>query len=232
VSRSARAAPDPLGLFHPAVASWFREAFPGGPTEAQRLAWPAIASGEDVLLVSPTGTGKTLAAFLVALDGILRRRLAGDDAPRLATLYVSPLKALDNDVHRNLERPRAGIAAQLGAGRVPVTTAGRTGDTPAPERTSQLKAPPDVLITTAESVYLMLTGGGRRALEGGLDRRPRRGPFRRGDEAREPPRPLARAARGGDRAGRRRRAAARRPLGDGRARRRRRRVRRRGRAGG
>ncbi|MCL4810577.1 MAG: DEAD/DEAH box helicase, partial [Thermoanaerobaculia bacterium] len=165
--RARRAVPaDPLDLFHPAVAAWFREAFPGGPTAAQRGAWPAIAGGENVLLVSPTGTGKTLAAFLVALDAILRRRLAGDEAPRLATLYVSPLKALDNDVHRNLERPRAGIAAQLGADRVPITTAVRTGDTPARERTSQLKAPPDVLITTPESLYLMLTGSGRQALEG------------------------------------------------------------------
>lgn len=164
--RRGTAGADPLDLFHPAVAAWFREAFPAGPTEAQRLAWPAIASGENVLLVSPTGTGKTLAAFLVALDAILRRRLAGDEAPRLASLYVSPLKALDNDVHQNLERPRAGIAAQLGAERVPVTTAVRTGDTPTRERASQLKAPPDVLITTPESFYLMLTGGGRRALEG------------------------------------------------------------------
>lgn len=165
--RARRAVPaDPLDLFHPAVAAWFREAFPSGPTAAQRGAWPAIAGGENVLLVSPTGTGKTLAAFLVALDAILRRRLAGDEAPRLATLYVSPLKALDNDVHRNLERPRTGIAAQLGADRVPITTAVRTGDTPARERTSQLKAPPDVLITTPESLYLMLTGSGRQALEG------------------------------------------------------------------
>ena len=166
-SRSRRGAPaDPLDLFHPAVAAWFREAFPSGPTAAQQGAWPAIAEGENVLLVSPTGTGKTLAAFLVALDAILRRRLSGDDAPRLATLYISPLKALDNDVHRNLERPRAGIAARLGANRVPITTAVRTGDTPSRERTSQLKTPPDVLITTPESLYLMLTGSGRRMLEG------------------------------------------------------------------
>jgi ATP-dependent Lhr-like helicase len=165
--RSRRVAPaDPLDLFHPAVAAWFREAFPAGPTSAQRDSWPAIEAGENVLLVSPTGTGKTLAAFLVALDAILRRRLAGDLAPRLATLYVSPLKALDNDVHRNLERPRAGIAAHLGADRVPITTAVRTGDTPSRERTSQVKSPPDVLITTPESLYLMLTGSGRRALEG------------------------------------------------------------------
>jgi len=125
-----------------------------------------IAAGESVLLVSPTGTGKTLAAFLVALDAILRRRLAGDAAPRLATLYVSPLKALDNDVHRNLELPRAGIAARLGADAVPITAAVRTGDTPTRERASQARAPSDVLITTPESLYLMLTGSGRRALEG------------------------------------------------------------------
>ena len=162
--RRGTAGADPLDLFHPAVADWFREAFPDGPTEAQRLAWPAIARGENVLLVSPTGTGKTLAAFLVALDGILRRRLAGDDAPRLATLYVSPLKALDNDVHRNLERPRAGIAARLGAGSVPITAAVRTGDTPTRERTSQAKSPPDVLITTPESLYLMLTSRARSTL--------------------------------------------------------------------
>ncbi len=165
--RSRRDSPaDPLELFHPAVAAWFRETFPEGPTAAQSDAWPPIASGENVLLVSPTGTGKTLAAFLVSLDATLRRRLSGDGAPRLATLYVSPLKALDNDVHRNLERPRAGIAARLGGDRVPITTAVRTGDTPSRERTSQLKAPPDVLITTPESLYLMLTGSGRRALEG------------------------------------------------------------------
>ncbi len=166
-TRTRRTPPaDPVDLFHPAVAAWFRESFPGGPTAAQRGAWPAIAAGENVLLVSPTGTGKTLAAFLVALDAILRRRLAGDDAPRLATLYVSPLKALDNDVHRNLELPRAGIAARLGADGVPITAAVRTGDTPSRVRTSQVKAPPDVLITTPESLYLMLTGSGRRALEG------------------------------------------------------------------
>lgn len=166
-SRARRESPaDPLDLFQSAVSSWFREAFPDGPTEAQRGAWPAIAAGENVLLVSPTGTGKTLAAFLVALDAVLRRRLAGDGTPRLATLYVSPLKALDNDVHRNLERPRAGIAAHLGAAKVPITTAVRTGDTPSRERASQLKSPPDVLITTPESLYLMLTGSGRRVLEG------------------------------------------------------------------
>ncbi len=157
---------DPLGLFHPAVAGWFRGAFPGGPTAAQRLAWPRVAAGANVLLVSPTGTGKTLAAFLLGLDGILRRKLAGERAPSLSVLYVSPLKALDNDIHRNLEVPRAGIVRALAAlghdGPAPsLTAAVRTGDTPASARREQLRRPPDVLITTPESLYLLLTGAGR-----------------------------------------------------------------------
>ena len=123
-----------------------------------------------VLLVSPTGTGKTLAAFLVGLDGIVRRKLAGDREPALSVLYVSPLKALDSDIHRNLELPRAGIARALAAsgavsGPPPaVTTAVRTGDTPASARREQLRRPPDVLITTPESLYLLLTGSGRSLL--------------------------------------------------------------------
>jgi len=158
---------DPLAIFHPAVAAWFRSAFPGGPTEAQRRAWPLLAGGESVLLVSPTGTGKTLAAFLVALDGILKARLAGDSAHRLFTLYVSPLKALDNDIHRNLEAPRAGIRRELASmarpGAAPAITAEvRTGDTPQRARAAQIRRPPDILITTPESLYLMLTGPARR----------------------------------------------------------------------
>src|SRR5450756_2421209 len=126
---------DALGLFHPGVSAWFREAFPLGPTAAQRLAWPAIAAGRNVLLVSPTGTGKTLAAFLVSLDLLLKRKLGGDTEPSLSVLYISPLKALDNDVARNLERRR-----------------------------EQIRRPPDVLITTPESLYLLLTGRGRALL--------------------------------------------------------------------
>ncbi|HVO52361.1 MAG TPA: DEAD/DEAH box helicase [Thermoanaerobaculia bacterium] len=159
---------DPAGLFHPAVAGWFRAEFPDGPTAAQRLAWPRIASGANVLLVSPTGTGKTLAAFLVALDGIVRRKVAGDREPSLSVLYVSPLKALDNDIARNLERPRAGIALALassGNGLAPsITAAVRTGDTPHSARREHLRRPPDVLITTPESLYLLLTGAGRALL--------------------------------------------------------------------
>jgi ATP-dependent Lhr-like helicase len=156
---------DDAGPFHPAVAGWFRAEFPDGPTAAQHLAWPRIASGANVLLVSPTGTGKTLAAFLVGLDGIVRRKLAGGREPSLSVLYVSPLKALDNDIARNLERPRAGIAHALAisGGGLPfsITAAVRTGDTPQSARREQLRRPPDVLITTPESLYLLLTGAGR-----------------------------------------------------------------------
>ncbi len=160
---------DPLDLFHPAVSAWFRERFPGGPTPAQTLAWPAIAAGRNVLLVSPTGTGKTLAAFLVALDSLVKRKLAADAEPALSVLYISPLKALDNDVARNLERPREGIRRALENEGLPageraaprITTAVRTGDTAAAARREQLRRPPDVLITTPESLYILLTGGGR-----------------------------------------------------------------------
>ncbi len=157
-----------LELFHPAVSAWFRSTFPAGPTEAQQLAWPRLAGGESVLLVSPTGTGKTLAAFLVALDALIRRKLAGPSAPLLSVLYVSPLKALDNDIHRNLEIPRHGIARELlSLGRTVQISAGvRTGDTPQRERTLQVLSPPDILITTPESLYLMLTAGARRLFSG------------------------------------------------------------------
>lgn len=157
---------DPLDLLLPGVAAWFRDAFPNGPTEAQRLSWPRIARGENVLLVSPTGTGKTIAAFLVALDRVARRRLAGDEERRLAVVYVSPLKALDNDVHRNLEVPAAGIRERTG---IEVTAAVRTGDTPSRVRARIQKQPPDVLITTPESLYLMLTTSGMRPLFGAVD---------------------------------------------------------------
>jgi len=168
VSPSGKRAADPLALFHPAVAGWFRDTFPHGPTEAQQLAWPRIAAGESVLLISPTGTGKTLAAFLVALNGLLQEKLQGREAG-LRVLYISPLKALDNDVHRNLEAPREGIARRLyeetGAS-VAITASVRTGDTKASVRAAQVKRPPDILITTPETLYLMLTSGSRRIFGG------------------------------------------------------------------
>ncbi len=163
---------DPLARFHPASAAWFREAFPKGPTEIQRLAWPAIASGENVLLVSPTGTGKTLAALLVALDSILKRKLGGHAQAGLSAVYVSPLKALDADVDRNLVAPRLGIAQALAAlepyrpPTISIDAAVRTGDTPSRERAAFRRRPPDLLITTPESLYLLLTGAARSLFSG------------------------------------------------------------------
>lgn len=156
---------DPLDLFTPAASTWFRESF-ASPTEAQALAWPAIASGRDILLVAPTGSGKTLAAFLGALD-----RLARDPVPeparRLRVLYVSPLKALAADIERNLQSPLVGLrqaAHRLGLPIPDIRTAVRTGDTPAAERRRFPKAPPDILITTPESLFLLLTSSAREAL--------------------------------------------------------------------
>ena len=151
---------DVLGSFRPAVAGWFRAAY-GEPTLPQASAWPRIRRGENVLLLAPTGSGKTLAAFLTAIDGLLRPR----EAPRpegVAVLYVSPLKALNNDIERNLQEPLRGIAsaaAGMGPGW-PVglpSTAVRTGDTPAAARARQLRHPPDILITTPETLFILLT---------------------------------------------------------------------------
>ncbi|MGZ4128523.1 MAG: DEAD/DEAH box helicase, partial [Actinomycetota bacterium] len=144
---------------------WFEDAF-DGPTEAQSGAWRAIASGEDVLVVAPTGSGKTLAAFLWSID-----RLATSPAPekkeRLRVLYVSPLKALAVDVERNLRSPLAGIeaaAARSETGLSPIVVGVRTGDTPPEDRRRMLTAPPDILITTPESLFLLLTSQARDAL--------------------------------------------------------------------
>jgi ATP-dependent Lhr-like helicase len=155
----------PLAGFHAPTRAWFEATFPG-PTPAQVLGWPSIQSGTSTLLLAPTGSGKTLAAFLVALD-----RLIFSDEPakehRTRVLYVSPLKALATDVERNLSVPLAGItamAAQMGETfRVP-TVAIRSGDTPADERVRLAKRPPDILITTPESLYLLLTSAARRIL--------------------------------------------------------------------
>jgi ATP-dependent helicase Lhr and Lhr-like helicase len=140
-----------LAPFSPVVRGWFERTF-DGPTPAQALGWPAIASRGNVLIQAPTGSGKTLAAFLWALD---RAR------PRAGTqvLYVSPLKALNYDVERNLRGPLAGIGSDL-------SVAVRTGDTPPKERAAMLKSPPDILITTPESLFLMLTSRARETLRG------------------------------------------------------------------
>jgi len=151
-----------LDLFHPAVRSWFASRF-GDPTPAQRDGWPPIAEGRHVLIAAPTGSGKTLAAFLWALDSLFREHDLDD---RTQVLYVSPLRALSNDVQRNLQGPLAEIrAAAVTLPEVRVLL--RTGDTPPGERTAMGRRPPHVLVTTPESLYLLLTSdGGRRMLSG------------------------------------------------------------------
>ncbi|MCE5232160.1 MAG: DEAD/DEAH box helicase [Mizugakiibacter sp.] len=159
----------PLESFHPAVAAWFRSAF-GAATPAQERAWPAIQSGRHALIAAPTGSGKTLAAFLAAVDALVREGLAGGLPDATAVVYVSPLKALSNDIHLNLEVPLSGIRAELerlGLPDVDIRTAVRTGDTPAAERTLMRKRPPHVLVTTPESLYVLLgSDSGRRMLAG------------------------------------------------------------------
>src|SRR5881296_3947169 len=152
--------------FHPAVARWFEEKF-GSPTEPQEHGWPAIQSGGHTLIAAPTGSGKTLAAFLAALDHLFREGLAGELRDETRVLYVSPLKALSNDIHKNLEEPLAGIRAALWAseGRwVDVRAQVRTGDTPASKRQAILRKPPHILVTTPESFYLLLTSPSGRKL--------------------------------------------------------------------
>src|SRR5947207_6774302 len=151
--------------FHPLVAQWFEEKF-GSPTEPQERGWPAIQSGGHTLIAAPTGSGKTLAAFLASLDALFREGLAGTLPDQTRVLYVSPLKALSNDIHKNLEEPLAGIRAALLAseGReVEVRAEVRTGDTPAAKRRAIAKRPLHILVTTPESFYLLLTSqsGGR-----------------------------------------------------------------------
>jgi len=152
-----------LEPFAPAVRDWFARAF-AAPTAAQAQAWPAIATGEHVLISAPTGSGKTLAAFLWALDRIVAEPAPADSKERRTRLvYVSPLKALSYDVDKNLRAPLRGITADNGR---EVRVAVRTGDTPQKERRDMLREPPDVLITTPESLYLMLTSQASRIFEG------------------------------------------------------------------
>jgi ATP-dependent Lhr-like helicase len=158
----------PLSVFHPAVSSWFERRF-GSPTEPQARAWPEIHAGRHTLIAAPTGSGKTLAAFLAALDDLVRRGLAGELGDETRVVYVSPLKALSNDVEKNLEEPLAGIRAELAAQGLPdveIRTAVRTGDTPLKDRAAMTKRPPHILVTTPESLYILLTSeGGRRMLK-------------------------------------------------------------------
>ncbi|MDQ2910270.1 MAG: DEAD/DEAH box helicase, partial [Actinomycetota bacterium] len=141
----------PLAVFSPETRAWFEQAF-AGPTPAQELGWPAIARGGNTLIQAPTGSGKTLAAFLYGID-----RLNSEPGEGLRLLYVSPLKALNYDIERNLRGPLAGLRSEL---RVGV----RTGDTPQKERAAMLRQPPDILITTPESLFLLLTSRARETL--------------------------------------------------------------------
>jgi len=151
---------NPLDRFHPAVARWFARTL-GAPTEPQALGWPAIQARQHTLIAAPTGSGKTLAAFLAAIDDLVRDGVeAGGTLPDATrVVYVSPLKALSYDIERNLRAPLKGIGADISVGL-------RTGDTPQSERRAMRKSPPDILITTPESLFLLLTSRARESLRG------------------------------------------------------------------
>ena len=154
--------------FHPAVARWFERTF-AAPTDAQRAAWPAIAAQRHVLIAAPTGSGKTLAAFLAVIDELVRESVAsGALTDETRVVYVSPLKALSNDINRNLEAPLAGIGAELrtlGLPEAGIRTFVRTGDTPQHERRASLRRPPHIVVTTPESLYILMgSESGRRML--------------------------------------------------------------------
>ncbi|MGA2043226.1 MAG: DEAD/DEAH box helicase [Roseiarcus sp.] len=159
--------PASAGLFHPAVAGWFGARF-GAPTSAQARAWPAIQTGRDTLVAAPTGSGKTLAAFLAAIDSLVRQGVEGRLPEETQVVYVSPLKALSNDVQRNLDLPLAGIRQELRARGLPdfeIRAWVRTGDTPTAERDRMRRRPPHIVVTTPESLYILLgSESGRRAL--------------------------------------------------------------------
>jgi ATP-dependent Lhr-like helicase len=159
---------DVLDRFGRATREWFGAAF-AAPTGAQAGAWQAIGDGHHALVVAPTGSGKTLAAFLWSLDRLAREPIPADPKQRCRVLYVSPLKALAVDVERNLRAPLAGIrhaAARLGVPPPDITVGMRTGDTPADERRAFQRTPPDILITTPESLFLLLTSAARESLAG------------------------------------------------------------------
>ena len=160
--------PNPLAAFSPLTASWFAGAF-AAPTPVQTHAWEVIRTGQDALVVAPTGAGKTLAAFLAALDRLVTRPVPIDPKRRCRVLYVSPMKALAVDVQRNLRAPLAGLvgaATRLGLPAPDVSVSIRTGDTPTDDRRRMARTPPDILITTPESLFLLLTSSAREALLG------------------------------------------------------------------
>src|SRR5215470_9288067 len=153
--------PISLAWAHPVTAEWFLRRF-GSPTEPQEEGWPSILAGNATLISAPTGSGKTLAAFLVCIDKLLRDAIAGTLAPATQVVYVSPLKALSNDVQKNLDQPLREIqqlALERGYLSTEIRTAVRTGDTLSKERAAMLRNPPHILVTTPESLYIMLTAG-------------------------------------------------------------------------
>ena len=169
MSDAATVRKDPLDQFHPLVQDWFRSRF-DAPTEAQAEGWPAIARGRHTLIAAPTGSGKTLAAFMTSIDGLVRAGLNGGLPERTQVVYVSPLKALSNDIERNLSGPLSEIQAlaeAAGLSLPEIKVAVRTGDTPASQRQAMAKRPPHILITTPESLYILLTSqSGRNGLRG------------------------------------------------------------------
>src|ERR1700751_322972 len=157
----------PALLFHPAVAEWFEQSV-AAPTAAQAEAWPVIQAGRHVLIAAPTGSGKTLAAFLAAIDALVRQGQEGRLKDETQIVYVSPLKALSNDIQRNLEAPLAGVREALrtqGLPDVDIRSWVRTGDTPTAERQRMGREPPHIVVTTPESLYILLgSDSGRKML--------------------------------------------------------------------
>src|SRR5690242_8896257 len=157
-----------LDLFHPAVANWFSKQFEA-PTKPQERAWPSIKDRRHTLIAAPTGSGKTLSAFLSAIDDLVRLGVAATLEDSTYVIYVSPLKALSNDIQKNLQEPLAGIQNELkklGLDEINIRTMVRTGDTPANERAAMTRRPPHIIVTTPESLYILLTSeGGRKMLQ-------------------------------------------------------------------
>src|SRR5688500_16670630 len=152
--------------FHPLVSEWFSQTL-GSPTPAQARGWEHIRSGRHTLIAAPTGSGKTLAAFLTAIDDLVQEGIHSPLPDEIRVVYISPLKALSADIHKNLAEPRRGIrqlAESLGQEAPRITAAVRTGDTTQSERAAMLRTPPHILVTTPESLYLLLTAGRSRDL--------------------------------------------------------------------
>src|ERR1700737_2971313 len=161
-----------IGSFHPAVRTWFERRLPEGPTLPQARGWAEIAAGRDTLIAAPTGSGKTLAAFLVCIDRLYRAHREGAAIPQgPQVVYVSPLKALAVDIHQNLEAPLRGIAEvaeELGLAAPQIRVAVRTGATTASERAAMLRRSPNLLVTTPESLYLLVTAERSRGMLAGV----------------------------------------------------------------